>query len=692
MTPSIVFAWVTGVLMIFVAITSACFFYLSRKSQKLILRSWRLMAVQVVNTFITLGMFIGMLAVPSGQYPCFIMWWTFNLCMTVFLANLVTRSLRLIQMMSASRAKLHMKRNYRQSQAALLRTAVGTFGDELNPHPSVAAMAQNQDMVPTPGGCGPGKAISVVTEDTTAGTGPSASAMLLDRTPSVESGLPRKSNTPGCTLSDVCGLVAAFRRWAGATLLRSWFTGRGGVLWLTAPPHLLFVLYILMIQITDQDLSLDPINYSCPINWPYMISFGWLAVHIYIVFPFLAVLLWGIEDAYGIFSDLIIASLAMGAGFFMYILWLFPLNHLKREFPSIVWLIMAVVIIHTTSVVLPTITVLRSQRPISFAGPPLLPTAETYFYQRYSSPHWREFIGVLASPQGLARLRQLSTKCLNSELIIFLEEYQELKELVATVYPIPSPTTFPSPPSTLESYTGMAPSPASREPARLPILQQLGWAKTGGRRWSFRIAAGAMGTGLAGSPGDYARDNSLPLTPVLQDVAPYAPIPTQTEGMMGIYVNFAETWRLYVPAAQSAMAAAHSTTSTSAGRLSSSGHRHSSGCVMDLYPIRDHSFLCLSYQMFYQRFVAKGSALSVALPREVVDTVEELLLRGDYSLDMFDPVWCVILRDVYTKIYFETTITRPASLRSSTFWVTGSRWKWRRTRSPTYPGDESVFH
>ncbi|RKP40008.1 hypothetical protein BJ085DRAFT_38345 [Dimargaris cristalligena] len=188
-------------------------------------------------------------------------------------------------------------------------------------------------------------------------------------------------------------------------------------------------VYDLLVNIYYDMFSLRPLGRDCKLAWPYYPMLAWVAIHILIIFPLVIRRLWKINDAYGIRTDLIVCCCASTIGELMFLVWQLFFRHYRNVVSSLAWFLLAMLVIHTSSVTLPVFRVLyHPYRPLTHTTS----SDKTPNDLTWRSPNFNEFARSLNQPATLHHFKDMAVRCLCVEAVIFLEEYRELMDQLAS--------------------------------------------------------------------------------------------------------------------------------------------------------------------------------------------------------------------------------------------------------------------
>ncbi|KAJ1658527.1 hypothetical protein IWQ61_002249 [Dispira simplex] len=376
---------------------------------------------------------------------------------------------------------------------------------------------------------------------------------------------------------------------------KHFFRSEQRLMMLVAVLALVVLAYVLVMQFTFSKFSIQPLELTCSFGAEYTLLIVIIVIIAVIIHPFLLFKLWNVTDGYGIRQELIVSSIALTIFPTAVVVWaLVPGKH-SYYFASMNWYAVVIIVVHSSSVVYPLI--LQARNPelrLSFSGglPQGQPASATDMYPS----DWSRFLAMLCDPSGRERLRNWSTQYFLSELVVFLEEYQELKRFLAN--------TFPPPPRSAEA---LAKSGSQTQP---PV-----------------------------SPGVISLNSSQGLN--LNEKAEPVDLDSTTE----VNRSIREIWNL--PSQQEPSLATH----TNISRASLTSYS-----VPLVYgpDISCHSSLQLAYYMFYQRFFEYGSDFKVGVSPVINNMVESRALAGDMTADIFDDAREEVLKMLFNEVYLKS--------------------------------------
>ncbi|KAJ1975104.1 hypothetical protein H4R35_003300 [Dimargaris xerosporica] len=191
---------------------------------------------------------------------------------------------------------------------------------------------------------------------------------------------------------------------------------------------LVLLIYVLLVQIMTDRFSFSPLAIRCKFGWEYYVTFAFVGLHVLVAYPIIAYHLWPLNDAYGLCRDLLVFSLLVTLGSIMFILWVALPDKVSSHFSSLMWVYLAVIAIHTSSVTQVVYKTLRQRRRTQIMA------ADAKEFAVYGLD--REFVNTVDDPAKLETLKRWASECLCVDLVLFLEEYQSLKHFLHAAFPV----------------------------------------------------------------------------------------------------------------------------------------------------------------------------------------------------------------------------------------------------------------
>ncbi|KAJ1896621.1 hypothetical protein LPJ66_003876 [Kickxella alabastrina] len=193
----------------------------------------------------------------------------------------------------------------------------------------------------------------------------------------------------------------------------------------------------LVINITDKQFAMRPVNIYCFFMWGFFPVTGIIILYFFVVFPVILWRVWRDNDAYGIRNDLIICDTVGVVCMAVTMVWVNVLHETQQIWPGLSFIWFFAVLIHITSVLIPLlrsmqhIKVSQSQEILPFSID-LLPS-DAHATVNISQGRRFGFNRMLDDPVEYQKFRMFAVSCFCSELTGFVEEYQALKARTVAV-------------------------------------------------------------------------------------------------------------------------------------------------------------------------------------------------------------------------------------------------------------------
>ncbi|KAJ1979780.1 hypothetical protein H4R35_001379 [Dimargaris xerosporica] len=202
-----------------------------------------------------------------------------------------------------------------------------------------------------------------------------------------------------------------------------YFMSERTMLYATITCELVVLIYCLVVQLVSPRFRPGSSHKTCGLEFEFYPLYGSLALLLVFVCPVILLCLWPLEDAFGIRRDMIItiamAYVMLPLFFTMDSAILHPY---AQYFGGSVFVMVGLAVIHIVTVVAPLVASFRARSKIGFGNT----MADAHY-------HWEDMQRILASTLQAERLKAFASTCFNSELMLFLEDYQRLKK---RIYPI----------------------------------------------------------------------------------------------------------------------------------------------------------------------------------------------------------------------------------------------------------------
>ncbi|KAJ1930588.1 hypothetical protein IWQ60_000199 [Tieghemiomyces parasiticus] len=564
---AIIVGTLTAVILAIVVVTSVLFYLRSKRSRNLQQRSIRL---TTIHSFAVFGYILVAGSSNTRQnigYPCFVQLWGSYVFLLIHSFTFIAKILRFLFVVQYNKDKLEIKPQ-NAAPSSKDATTVTMTGD---PRRSTSTAPLHRDG-------------------------------LQDR-----------------LVDSVATRQGFFNRWLSRN--KNYFRSERRIMRLIFVLTALVMIYVLVVQILDPGFRIVPTEMLCYFVWEFGLILAIIIANSFVVFPFLLAKLWHIKDGYGIRQELIMCCVMFSSTSIITIIWgLVPGPH-SNVLSAMSWTSVSFFAVHYGMVIQPLIQSYTSPEVrYSFVGDndgkevARLPPAQI--------SQWRSFLNMLSDPVGLAQLKLWASQCFCTELLVFIEEYQDLKRFLAN--------TYPPPPRPGHLATGADTIPYPED--------------------SPRRGSSSHSMALSGDLSEYA----VPLTPMSPAKPLGAGSPSElkpfnekytfvdVESSAEIVHGIRETW-LLAPSEPS-------TGQFSASRTSlSTSHAPPSGQL----DIMSHPSLQLTYYMFYQRFIENSSDLKVHVAPDASGIVEARVLMGDFGADMFDEVRKEVLKAVFNDVFLK---------------------------------------
>ncbi|KAJ2625499.1 hypothetical protein GGI25_000598 [Coemansia spiralis] len=203
---------------------------------------------------------------------------------------------------------------------------------------------------------------------------------------------------------------------------------------------LLFIVILsFIINATDKQFSMKPVNIVCDAIWGFIPGLAIIIFYFFIVFPIILWRVWRHNDAYGIRNDLIICDTVGVTVMVVTLVWVLVLQETQQIWPGLSYIWVYAILIHISSVFVPLLKAIRhTKQAIDGATPQLIYSAAqastTMPTTIGMSRRRSEFNRMLDSVHEYEKFRTFAASCFCSELTSFAEEYQVLKSQVVALF------------------------------------------------------------------------------------------------------------------------------------------------------------------------------------------------------------------------------------------------------------------
>ncbi|KAJ1972349.1 hypothetical protein H4R35_004726 [Dimargaris xerosporica] len=423
---------------------------------------------------------------------------------------------------------------------------------------------------------------------------------------------------------------------------RVYFETERGCLLAVLSCVVLAIIYLIFVQIFCPEFGYYPIIDFCPLSWHYVPLMAVILFNSFVTYPYFLRVIWHVQDGFGIRHEIIACCITIAIGIIITLIWgLAPGSH-RNYVSTMCWNIPSLMVVHTMIVTMPLI------RSFQLAGRHVSYTdlaASTSSVNRRNRFLWNNYLAMLCEPVGVSQIKHWAANLFCSELVIFLEEYQELKTFLANIHPPPlhrRSTTLDSilsdktmsplqdtfsypqgdseyaiPLSPLSSEKRQPPPPPVRRPSQLRRLYPA--ASIGGDDCHGRMTdkSGQVSIDL-GSPGE-------------------------------ILHSIRDTWNL-----ATATHAPNSEWLATAPLIRTEDTKDGANKDQATLDVQSHSSLKLTYYMFYQRFVAKTAELRVPVAARLLEAVEHKIVANELEAGMFDDIHDAVLKMLFSDVYLRS--------------------------------------
>nr|CAG8506840.1 5592_t:CDS:2 [Entrophospora candida] len=207
---------------------------------------------------------------------------------------------------------------------------------------------------------------------------------------------------------------------------RQYVTDKWLTSWVITPIMILVLIGSSIAQIINPTISIIPLNTNCSTIGPGAIPlFVLIGFFLIIVCPILFYLLYGINDAFGLRNELMVTLISGVVAYVCYFVFELLLRNWRNYVGSFMFGWVTLILGHTLSITIPVIKSFKNKKfnsSSSSSGEKILKTG---------SKKYAQFEKVLADRELFESYKICAAACFCTELVIFLQEYQFLKLLVA---------------------------------------------------------------------------------------------------------------------------------------------------------------------------------------------------------------------------------------------------------------------
>ncbi|CAG8656250.1 14078_t:CDS:2 [Funneliformis mosseae] len=211
--------------------------------------------------------------------------------------------------------------------------------------------------------------------------------------------------------------------------LRHFTTDKWLTRWILLPTMGFAFILALIIQIFTPELSLASLKTDCKIGPQSIPILILIAAFLVIICPILFYLLYDLRDAYGLRNELLVTLFSCMFAYAGYFVFELLLPRWRNYFGSLMFAWITFILCHTFSITMPVIRSFKDQSdsiPNSRSFKRDNNKVEEGKFNRHAL-----FEKVLGDSELFEHYKICAATCFCTELIIFLQEYQFLKMLVA---------------------------------------------------------------------------------------------------------------------------------------------------------------------------------------------------------------------------------------------------------------------
>ncbi|KAJ1959258.1 hypothetical protein GGI12_004428 [Dipsacomyces acuminosporus] len=415
---------VYGLYTIMVIVTLALFIIKSRNRHSgLSQRNVTLVVIQSIGGFLVGSN--GLISTAFNRWPCFIELWLFNIGLVLNIAALSARAVQLIVTAKIHSLNSQLARYNELEQQQQERLLANESSANLDPHGIDSIMPA---MPSTLGG-----SIDGGSEISRLG---STRRMIKD-----EHNSKTQINVHQPTVSSIDGVYIR-RRLQKYTKFGAYVTDRAMYIYLGIA-LLVAILISLFINIFNPRFRISPPSEYCPLVWGFLPVSCIVGIYLIIICPSLLALVWDLNDAYGIRTDLIVCDTLGIIAFVVTIIWSEVIQRLKWAWSVMFFMWVASCAVHISSVAVPLFRAIKHTRIVARK----LQRASMTDSSRSASSEYNnsggsrhrgnsknagkrsDFNKMLEDSYEYRLFRSFAASCFCSELTAFIDEYQTLKAL-----------------------------------------------------------------------------------------------------------------------------------------------------------------------------------------------------------------------------------------------------------------------
>ncbi|KAJ1960323.1 hypothetical protein GGI12_003868 [Dipsacomyces acuminosporus] len=189
----------------------------------------------------------------------------------------------------------------------------------------------------------------------------------------------------------------------------------------------------LVINAVNKQYSLVPVSVECNFIWAFVPITCVICTYLYLICPALLFMIWGMKDAYGIKTDLIVCDTVGTVNSVVMLVWQFGAHHLTLRWSGFFFIWNAVFMIHVSSVAVPLWKSMKQSKSINkkLTYDRLGESVATLVQSSSNDIVVRnkEFEKMLDDANEYAKFREFAATCFYSEMTAFIDEYQSLKAM-----------------------------------------------------------------------------------------------------------------------------------------------------------------------------------------------------------------------------------------------------------------------
>ncbi|KAI8321376.1 hypothetical protein GQ54DRAFT_325071 [Martensiomyces pterosporus] len=390
---------VYGIYTVFVLVTLAMFVIKSRNRHSgLDKRSVRLVVLQAIGCFLV-GT-DGLVSTALNDWACFVQLWLFNIGFSLLITAISGRAVQLIVL-----SKIHSLNNELSSSGPHTLSVLQS-----------EAMHSRQEM--TEHGIDSGFHMGSFPD--------TINARLSVAIP------PRITPAHDAELASQMRLVRKLQWYMRA---QTYVTDRVLTIYVSVAT-LVAVIISIVVNVLNKEFSVRPVSIECRLFWGFVPVIIILCAYLLVICPALLLMVWKLNDAFGIRTDLVICDTVGIVAMILAFLWELKFPHLTDIWSGMFFMWNAMILIHISSVVVPLWHATRHSKVVAYKLHRLsLPesmgsSGQARNGNRSANDGRRsDFNRMLENTLEYKLFREFSAACFCSELTAFIDEYQSLKAL-----------------------------------------------------------------------------------------------------------------------------------------------------------------------------------------------------------------------------------------------------------------------